>query len=91
MSNKRKVRNWAGQLVDAPRDLGILSLEDEGVRLSRDGDMNRLRVVYGLQVTNFTREGLGEDLIDSVLKEFEACVQHAKACKSSTTNQPTER
>lgn len=82
MSN-RKVRDWQGNMVDAPEDLSILALEDNGVRLSRDGMIENLRVVYGLQVTDFSREVWGNDLVTAALEEFDVCVRHAKSLEST--------
>ena len=78
MSN-RKVRDRQGNMVDAPEDLSILALEDHGVRLSRDGMMNNLRVVYGLLAVDFSREVWGNDLVTAALEEFVGCVMHAKS------------
>jgi hypothetical protein len=70
-------------MVDAPEDLSILSLEDSGVRLSRDGMMNNLRVVYGLHVIDFSRDVWGNDLVTAALEEFGVCVRHAKSLEST--------
>ena len=78
----RKVRDWQGNMVDAPADLAILALEERGVRLSRDGMLNTLRVTYGLQTTDFSREVWGEDLVTAALEEFDVCVGHAKSCET---------
>lgn len=79
----RKVRDWQGNMVDAPEDLPILALEDSGVRLSRGSMFENLRVVYGLQVTDFSREVWGNDLVTAALKEFDVCVRHAKSLESA--------
>jgi hypothetical protein len=81
MSN-RKVRDRQGNMVDAPEDLPILALEDNGVRLSRDGAFENLRVVYGLSVTDFSRDVWGNDLVAAALEEFGVCVRHAKSLES---------
>jgi hypothetical protein len=78
MSN-RKVRDRQGNMVDAPEDLSILALEDHGVRLSRDGMMNNLRVVYGLMAVDFSREVWGNDLVTAAAEAFVGCVMHAKS------------
>ncbi len=78
----RKVRNWQGNMVDAPADLEILALEDRGVRLSRDGMLDTLRVTYGLHTIDFTREVWGDDLVTVALEEFDTCVGHAKSCET---------
>jgi len=82
MSN-RKVRDRQGNMVDAPEDLSILALEDHGVRLSRDGMMNNLRVVCGLMVIDFSKEHYGNKLVIAALEMFAFCVRLAKSSEST--------
>jgi hypothetical protein len=67
-----KIRNWKGQMVEAPKDYKavVISLADGYIVWSKSGPRHRVR--YGLQVDEFT------DSIDAAHSLGEAIHHHVQ-------------